>query len=48
MKKPKSCAYRSTKIYKTWEKSAYEIESQKIYTSMAHMSKNAVSTRINY
>ena len=35
--KPKSLAYRLTKIDKTSENSKYESESQKIYASMAHI-----------
>ena len=48
MKKPKTRAYRSTKIDKTSKKNSYEIESQKMYTSMARMSKNEEIPRINY
>ena len=39
--KPKTRAYRSTKIDKMLENSTYQSKSQKIYASMAHISFNA-------
>ena len=47
-KKLKTCAYRSTRVDKTSENSTNERKSQKIYTSMAHMSPNAEIPRINF
>ena len=40
MEKPKTCVYRSKKIYKTSENSTDQSESQKIYASMACMFSN--------
>ena len=39
-KNSKTGVYRSTEIYKTSKNSAYQIESKKIYMSMAHISFN--------
>ena len=46
--KPKTCAYRSTKIDKTPENSTDQSESQNIYASMAHMSSNAEIPRRDF
>ena len=46
--KPKTCAYISKKIYKTLENSTYEIDPQKINTSMARMYFNVEITRKHY
>ena len=46
--KPKTRAYRSTKIYKTPDNSTYKSNPQKIYMSMEHMSSNAETTRRDF
>ena len=48
MEKPKTCVYRSKKIYKTSENSTDQSESQKIYASMACMFSNVKTPRRNY
>ena len=48
MEKPKTHAYRSTKIDKTLENSTDKSESHKIYTSIAHMYTNAEIPRTHF
>ena len=44
IKNPKTCAYKSTKVYKL-DKNTKHNESHKIYVSIAHMSSNVESPR---
>ena len=47
-KKPKTCAYRSTKIDKTSENSTYKGKSHKIHTSITRMYTNVESCEISF